>query len=324
MKLIKLAPPNPAGVIFISNFILESNRQFRPQIWDNPHMEVIPVLPTDQLKPVDSIRTRTFFIVDAQLDESILRTALDRLIRDHWRNLGARLLRRPHDGVLEWHLPKTFDEKYVLFRWSSKQYDHSIDKTGLPKTTPPGQGVVLLPSPENFDKWFRPADWPYFTQDEPDAPLLLVHISAFTNDTAVVAISCPHTAADQYGVSNIMKAWLGLAKGVVPPPMLGFNEDVIPKGKNYNEYPNQEIVRKGRMRVRRTGEFPLIILAAIPEMVLHSEETGHSLFVPVPVVEAMKERYTKALKDKYGTDPGLTNGDVLTGILTKVSFSRCD
>jgi hypothetical protein len=83
-------------------------------------MEVVPVLPTDQPKPPDNIRTRTFFIVDEQLDEDILRNALDRMIRDHWRKLGARLFKQPQDGVLEWHLPKTFDEKYVLFRWSPR------------------------------------------------------------------------------------------------------------------------------------------------------------------------------------------------------------
>jgi hypothetical protein len=282
-------------------------------------MEVIPVLPTDQHKPIDNIRTRTFFIVDEQLDEDTLRNALDRLVRDHWRKLGARLFKRPRDGVLEWHLPKTFDEKYVLFRWSSKEYDHSIAKAGLPKTTPPALGVVLLPSPETFDKWFRPSDWPFEQKDEPNAPLLHVHMSTFTDDTTVIAISCPHAVGDQYGLANIMKAWLGLTKGELPPAMVGFNEDVIPKGKEYSEYKKEEIVRKGRMRVRRTGEYPMIILGAIPDLILRPNEENHSLFVPVPVVESLKERCTKVLKEKYGTDPGLTNGDILTGILMKAS-----
>ena len=110
---------------------------------------MIPDLLTDQLKLVDNIQTRTFFVVDKQLDEDILRNALDRLIRDHRRKLGARLFKRPRDGVLEWHLPKTFDEKYVLFRWSSKEYSHSIDKTGFPKTTPPEQ-VLFYSLPQRL------------------------------------------------------------------------------------------------------------------------------------------------------------------------------
>ena len=282
-------------------------------------MEVIPVLPTDQHKPLNNIRTRTFFIVDERLDEDVLRNALDRLIRDHWRKLGARLFKRPRDGMLEWHLPKTFDEKYVLFRWSSEEYDHAIDITGLPKTTPPEQGVVLLPCSGAVDKWFRPSDWPYTQNDEPNAPLLLVHMSTFADDTTVIAISCPHTVGDQHGMANIMKAWLGLTKGEVPPAMVGFNEDVIPKGKEYSEYQKEEIVRKGRQRVRRTGEYTLIVLGIMPDLILRPKEVKHSLFVPVPVVESLKERHTKALKEKYGKDPGLTNGDILTGVITKVS-----
>jgi hypothetical protein len=287
-------------------------------------MEVIALLPTDQLKPVDKIRTRTFFIVDEQLDEDILRIALDRLIRDHWRKLGARLFKRPRDAVLEWHLPKTFGEKYDLFRWSSKEYNHSIDKTGLPKSTPPEQGVVLLPPLEVFDKWFRPSDWPFEQKDEPNAPLLHVHMSTFTDDTTVIAISCPHMVGDQYGMANIMKAWLGLAKGKMPPAMVGFNEDVIPKGKEYSEYQKEEIVRKGRIRVRRTGEYPVLVLGAIAELIIRPKEENYTLFVPVPVVESLKKRYTKVLKEKYGTDPGLTNGDILTGVVMKVSSKKCE
>jgi hypothetical protein len=116
-----------------------------------------------------------------------------------------------------------------------------------------------------------------------------------------------------------MKAWLGLTKGELPPVMVGFNEDVIPKGKEYSEYKKEDIVRKGRMRVRRTGEYFMIILGMILDLILRPNEENHSLFVPVLVVESLKERHTKVLKEKYGTDPGLTNGDILTGVLTKVS-----
>jgi hypothetical protein len=37
-------------------------------------------------------------------------------------------------------------------------------------------------------------------------------------------------------MANIMKAWLDLTKGVVPPAMVGFNEDVILMGKEYSGY----------------------------------------------------------------------------------------
>jgi hypothetical protein len=160
-------------------------------------MEVIQVPLTDHQKPVSNIRTRTFFILDDRLDEDILRNALDRLIRDHWQKLGAKLITRPTDGLLEYYLPYTFGEKYLLFNWSSQEYDYLIDTiTSLPKVTPPEKGVTLLPPLSLVESWFRLSDWPFHRKDKPpDAPLLYVHMSLFT-DATVIAISCPHVVAD--------------------------------------------------------------------------------------------------------------------------------
>lgn len=90
-------------------------------------MDIITVPLSDQQKPVDKLRTRTFFILNDCLDEEILKSSLDSLIRNHWRKLGARLVAKD-DGFLEYHLPHTFDDKYKLFEWSSQEYDHSIVK----------------------------------------------------------------------------------------------------------------------------------------------------------------------------------------------------
>lgn len=286
-------------------------------------MEVIQVPLTDQQKPINNIRTRTFFILDDRLDEEILRNALDSLIRDHWRKLGARLVTRSTDGLLEYHLPHTFGEKYVLFNWSSQEYDHAIDKIpSFPRATPPEKGVTLLPHLSSVESWFRPSDWPFHRKDEPpDAPLLYVHMSLFT-DATVIAMSFPHAFADQFGMANIMKAWLGLTRGEEPPSMVGANNDVLVNGKSYTDYPVEEVVRKGKVRVRRKMEYPFVILGFIPELVVRRKEISHTLFLPLPLVQSLRERHSKALADKYGTDPGISNGDIITGIVTKVCFRR--
>jgi hypothetical protein len=284
-------------------------------------MEVISIPLTDQQKPVSNIRTRTFFILDDRLDEDILKNALDRLIRDHWRKLGARLVTRPKDKLLEYHLPQTFGEKYVLFKWSSEEYDHSIDKVvPLLKTPPPEKGVALLPPVDSIDSLLRPADWPFEQKDEPpNAPLLYIHLSLFTDATAI-AISCPHAVADQFGMANIVKAWLGLTRGEAPPSMVGYNEDVLANGKSYADYPKEKVFRKGRIRVRRHMEYFFVVLGFIPELVVNRKESSHTVFFPLPLVQSLRERHSKMLAEKYGVDPGISNGDILTGILTKVCF----
>ena len=146
----------------------------------NARMEIIQVPPTDRQKPSDNIRSRTFFILNNRLDEDVLRSALDRLIRYHWRKLGARLITRPKDGLPEYHLPRIFDEKYALFNWSSQEYDHSIDKVEFfPKPTPPENGIALLPPPRFIEHWFRPLDWPLDRKEEPAGALCSTSICLF-------------------------------------------------------------------------------------------------------------------------------------------------
>ena len=283
-------------------------------------MEVIPVPLVDQFKPIPNIRTRTFFIVQECLDEDALKTALDSLIREHWRKLGGRLVARHKDGLLEYHIPKVFDENYKLFKWSSQKYDHSIDKVASRIRSPPqDKGPQILPSMQEVDSWFRPADWPYHRADEPpDAPLLYVHLSLFV-DATVVCVSIPHVVVDQMGMSNIISAWLGLIDGKAPPPFIGYERDVLPgHDREYKDYPEQETFRKGRQRVFRTGEYMLVLLPFIPDLVINSKEEPCLLFLPLPLIQSLKARHAKELSEKHKDLTKISDGDVITAILTKV------
>jgi hypothetical protein len=78
------------------------------------------------------------------------------------------------------------------------------------------------------------------------------------------------------------------------------------------------------MRVRRKIEYPFVVLGFIPKLVVHRKEISHTLFLPLPLVQSLCKRHSKALADKYGTDPGISHGDIITGILLKVrgTFSQ--
>lgn len=287
-------------------------------------MEVIPVALINQQKPLPNIRTQTFFVIDGRLDSHLLEGALDQLIRQHWRKLGARLVARPEDGRLEYHLPRVFAEDYALFNWSSTDSDYSIQKAGPSHlaTAPAEEGVRLLPPLGTVEHLFRPADWPYECKDEPpNAPLLYVHLSRFS-DASVVAISMPHSLGDQFGLATIMRAWLAQARGESPPPMMDATDGKIPEPpKQYAEYPREEIVRKGKMRIRRWGEYLFIVLLFIWDQIVHSKEVSYTMFLPRPLVAGIRERHAKTIVEKYGADPGISSGDIITGICLKVFVS---
>ncbi|KAG5993530.1 hypothetical protein E4U54_003332 [Claviceps lovelessii] len=285
-------------------------------------MEVIPCAPSDLVIPLDNIRTRTFFIVQECLDEDALRTSLDSLIRHHWRKLGGRLVRRRKDGLLEYHVPKTFDPDYRLFHWSAHEYDHSIDKTASAIRSPPlDQGPQFLPALSVVDSWFRPADWPYHVRDDPpDSPLLYVHLSLFA-DATVITTSLPHTVADQMGLANIINAWTGLVDGRLPPPFVGHSgeHDLLPGGgKSYKDYPKKEVFRRGRQRIYRRGEYPLVLLPFLPDLILHKEER-YLLFLPLQLVRRLREEWSKELAEEHGDFSRISDGDVITAFVGKLS-----
>lgn len=282
-------------------------------------MEIIPIPLTDLIAPVPNIRTRTFFILNDRLDVDVLRNALTDLIRNHWRKLGARVLRGNKSGQWEYRLPEKFDDEYVLFNWSSEANEASINTvTQSLKHPSPADGIAFLPPVNDVDSCFRPAGWPFEQKNDPvDAPILYIHVRTFS-DATVIAISMLHVFGDQLGLANIVKAWMGILEGKTPPPFVGHDGEVLPHVKAFADMPKQETHRKGKMRVRQFGEYVFVILGFIPELVFDAEEENHNIFFPLEMIESLRKRASKELEQKYGADPGISHADILTGILTKV------
>jgi hypothetical protein len=283
-------------------------------------MEIVPISFIDQLIPVHHIRTRTHFIVREHLDVELLRQSLDKLIRGHWRLLGARIATDPENEELVYHLPKVFEDGYSLFGWSSEEVDKPIDDAVPALKRPAAEGVAILPKMDKIGPCFEPADWPtHRRHDTPDSPMIYVHVQSYS-DATVVSINFLHVLADQLGLVNIMKAWLGLAGGKEPPPMVGFDKDMFQPKRQFSDYAKSEIERKGMIKLKSPVDSKLVILGLIPEFVYHPRETRRSLFFPLELVTSLRERCAETLRNKYKTDNGISNGDVLTAILTKVNI----
>ncbi|KAL1873436.1 hypothetical protein VTK73DRAFT_981 [Phialemonium thermophilum] len=278
-------------------------------------MEVIRMPLTDQVLPVPNIRTRTFFIVRECLDDTALRNALTRLIRDHWRKLGARIFSSGKSGLLEYRLPRTFADSYELFVWSSAEYDHSIDKV-LSPLKPRDQGVTFMPSMTEVEGWFCPSSWArHMSETSSDSPMLHVHLSHFSNAT-VLALNVPHVLGDQLGTANLMKAWLGLVEGREPPPMAGYDEDILPGQKPYADVIDRKESRKGKLHIRRPLEYAFVILPFMPEF-LFRKEVQHIVFFPLPLIQSLREKHARILAETHKDFTRISDGDILTAILTK-------
>jgi hypothetical protein len=54
-------------------------------------VQIIPLKPLDQWRPLENIQTFLFLVVREKLEETAMQDSLDRLIRDHLPILGARI-----------------------------------------------------------------------------------------------------------------------------------------------------------------------------------------------------------------------------------------
>ncbi|KAI1045059.1 hypothetical protein LB505_009368 [Fusarium chuoi] len=287
-------------------------------------MEIIPVSWSDQPNPIPNLRTRTFFITDHPLDEQVLKTGLDKLIRNHWRKLGARIFPSRGDTRLEYHLPHVFPDDYELFKWSSVSAGYSYGETHeLSKILHPGDGVAFLPDMETIDARLRPKDWPYERKDEPpNSPLLYVHLTKFS-DGAALAMSVPHVFADQGGLANIIKAWLTVIEGKTPPEMIGYKDDVLGSEKLSNIEAGLGD-RIGRMRIRSIKDQAMVIGRIALDLWKDKKEESRLVFLPIQVVQNLRDNVRGRLDGKHDLAGEISNGDIITAIFTKLARINCE
>lgn len=176
-------------------------------------ISVIRLLPKDQYRPLENLRSRLFFLVPARLDEHALRKALDELVRKHLPILGARIKDTGPGKALEYHLTSPFPADHSLFLWSTSNVNSPFSEVPLLNEPIQIDAAITwgMPLPE-LERHWTPADWPKERKDEsPDCPLLLVHLTHYTDYTAV-ATSLPHAVADQMGYASVIEAWLDLVQ----------------------------------------------------------------------------------------------------------------
>ncbi|KAF5606653.1 uncharacterized protein FSUBG_5839 [Fusarium subglutinans] len=282
-------------------------------------MEIIPVSWSDQPNPIPNLRTRTFFITDHPLDEQILKTGLDKLIRNYWKKLGARIFPSRGDTHLEYHLSHVFPDGYELFKWSSVNAGYPYGETyELSKILHPGDCVAFLPNMETIDARLRPKDWPYERKDEPpNSRLLYIHLTKFS-DGAALAMSVPHVFADQGGLANIVRAWLTVIEGKLPPEMTGYKDDVL-GGEKLSNVDVKQSERIGRMRIRSKKDQALVIGRIALDLLKDKKEESRLVFLPIQVVQSLRDKAKERLDGKHVLTSQISNGDIITAILTKLA-----
>ncbi|KAJ5880384.1 BCL5p protein [Penicillium subrubescens] len=280
-------------------------------------VQIIPLKPLDQWRPLENVRSLLFLVVREILDEKAMRDSLDRLIRDHLPILGARIEFKKTD--LEYRLPKSFPPTYSLFEWTSKTVESSLEDTNLlPQGSHSDSALSFAPSniPEMEKEW-TPSSWPVERKyEKPNAPLLFVHITKYTH-TTVVALNIPHCVADQLGFASLINAWMSVLNGEAPPEFLELGLNALDGPK----LSQKELRMKGTYRILSGREHATKFIPYISEFARCSKEIRRTLFLPTEVVDELRQRCMEKLKAKYGEEAAtLSNADVITAILAKFAY----
>jgi hypothetical protein len=280
-------------------------------------VQLVPLKPLDQWRPLDNIRSLLFLVVRENLNEEAMRDSLDRLIRDHLPILGARI--EPKKTDLEYRLPKPFPPAYLLFQWTNNSVTSSLEDINLlPRGPPSTSGPFFAPAniPDMEREWM-PSTWPVERKYErPNAPLLFVHITKYT-DSTIVALNIPHAVSDQLGFGSMINAWMSILQGEAPPEFLKVSLNALDGPK----LSQRELRMKGKYRILSSREQATKLIPFIPSFVRDSKEIRKTLFLPVEFVDGLRERCMGEIKAKYGEEAAtLSNNDVITAILAKFAF----
>ncbi|KAF4338421.1 nitrate assimilation regulatory nirA [Fusarium beomiforme] len=283
-------------------------------------VRVVPLSFRDIWKPIDNIRNLMFFIVPQVLDDVVLKDALEELIKNHLPVLGARIHPNEKTGQLEYHIPVAFDQTYELFRWSSVSIATTFEEASDLKPTSIGEkesSITCYPPIPELEAAWEPSGWPLERKyDEDDCPLLLVHLTHYT-DMTVITINIPHAVADNSGLAIIVKAWMNLIRGIKPPPFFeatdGFLEGAKMKRKELHK-------GKGVLRLMTKREKIQVKMGFIPEMIRHKKEERRTLLLARTLVEKLQNdmnRQAAETKDAGGI--AITKNDVIVALLLKLS-----
>ncbi|KAL9471789.1 hypothetical protein ACSS6W_009730 [Trichoderma asperelloides] len=200
--------------------------------------KVIPLSAKDQWRPISNIRSLAFIVVRDILDGEFMKESLEKLVKEHIPLLSSRIKPSRTDGWLQYHLTSPLPDNYDILGWSVSNVGTTIGESKLVPEQSSQKGITILPDVTTLESCWIPADWPILrNQDKPETPLLLVHLTYYT-DATIVAVSLPHCVSDQLGLGSVISSWTDLMqdKELVPfidlPEVRGFHTS-LPKSHKY-------------------------------------------------------------------------------------------
>ncbi|KAK6444702.1 hypothetical protein FP744_10000950 [Trichoderma asperellum] len=279
--------------------------------------KVIPLSAKDQWRPISNIRSLAFIVVRDILDGEFMKESLEKLVKEHIPLLSSRIKPSRTDGWLQYHLTSPLPDNYDIFGWSVSNVGTTIGESKLVPEKSSQKGITILPDVTALESCWIPADWPILrNQDKPETPLLLVHLTYYT-DATIVAVSLPHCVSDQLGLGSVISSWTDLMQDKELVPFIDLPEGALEGDKTISK---KELHKKYEFRLKTKADRAGVLMGIVPELVRRSKETRCTLYFPVEVINGIRDRWQKEIQAKFGAEAAnITNGDAIAGIVIKLA-----
>lgn len=223
-------------------------------------------------------------------------------------------------GRLEYHIPNTFSQERLPFVFSVEHHEGSIPC--LPKRTTETQPDVM-----SMMYLFRSMSCPRTVSQmmkQNDAPIINLHISCFS-DVTCIGFSLPHCVADAPGMGIILHAWCSVLAGKASELPKLYDRD--PLATFGSPYPSKKADAK-KFRESMQGAFQILnfwtkipyYAGLLPEFIFHPKEESRMLFIPMKLVEKLRDTALSELREKSGKETmWVSENDIVTALLVKVN-----
>ncbi|GFP59715.1 acetyltransferase adrJ [Trichoderma asperellum] len=258
--------------------------------------KVIPLSAKDQWRPISNIRSLAFIVVRDILDGEFMKESLEKLVKEHIPLLSSRIKPSRTDGWLQYHLTSPLPDNYDIFGWSVSNVGTTIGESKLVPEKSSQKGITILPDVTALESCWIPADWPILrNQDKPETPLLLVHLTYYT-DATIVAVSLPHCVSDQLGLGSVISSWTDLMQDKELVPFIDLPEGALEGDKTISK---KELHKKYEFRLKTKADRAGVLMGIVPELVRRSKETRCTLYFPVEVINGILRGFHPSLPKSH-------------------------
>lgn len=219
------------------------------------------------------------------------------------------------NGKLEYHIPRSFDERRPAYHFTNITYLMSINDHPLGKHLPQASDKpILLGSPDEFSPLVSDVDSPKTLHDwiDSDIPQLAIHTVSFS-DSTIITVTWIHTLADVMGIRTFLDAWTAILRGEpkAVPKLRSFRSD--PLSLLGQRTPANQYIYYDRVFGRK--DFLYFIGLNILERLWYPREERRTLCLPASSLKHLRSMAVSQISSITPTEdnvvPFLSESDVL-------------